>query len=200
MRLLIARKGSLSCPLSMSNNLEYFELNIRIYYIIPMDCCNTFRDYNVCVCPSEVFKRVVDEVFKVPVVCELIPPEPLPEVIVDKFAPYESLYELTLTTTVDDPYELRMSLDKIVKSAMFEVKGYIACIELTKNSLPHIHALLFSTRKYIDGSKIKKLYKYRYECKRVRMPKNYYDYLNKEKNNPLVIDYCAKKGIPQIWE
>jgi len=163
-------------------------------------CCDCYRDYGICVCFDDTCKRVFDELFGPIVKRDVIEDSPLPEPVIDKFAPYESLYELTLTTTLDDPYELRMSLDRISKSAMFDVKGYIACIELTKNSLPHIHALLFSTRKYIDGSKIKKLYKYRYECKRVRMPKNYYDYINKESSNPIVIDYCTKKGIPQLWE
>lgn len=126
-------------------------------------------------------------------------PEPLPEEIHDRFEPYESIYELTLTTPDDDPYELRSALERIVKSAMFEVKGYIACLELTVKGIPHIHALLFSNRKYIDGSKIKALYTYRYECKRVRRPADYYEYLQKEDGNPLVEDYCVKKGIPQLW-
>jgi len=124
----------------------------------------------------------------------------LPVEVVDKFQPYESLYELTLTIDVDDVYTLRECFNKITSSAMFEIKGYIACVELTKSGLPHIHALLFSKKKYIDGSKIKKLYKYRYECKRVRHPGNYYDYINKERDNPAVIDYCAAKGVDQLWE
>lgn len=124
----------------------------------------------------------------------------LPQEVVDKFQPYTSLYELTLTINEDDVYTLREGFNKIVSSAMFELKGYIACIELTKAGLPHIHALLFSNKKYVDGSKIKKLYKYRYECKRVRFPGNYYNYINKERDNPLVIDYCNIKGVPQTWE
>lgn len=127
---------------------------------------------------------------------------PLPDVVVDKFQGYESLYELTLTTTKDDPYELREWLTKIANSNMYMTIGYIYCIELTKAGLPHIHALLFSSNKYCDGTKIKKSlkYPYRYEMKRVKLPGNYYTYINKESENQLVIDYCLKKGIPQFEE
>lgn len=124
----------------------------------------------------------------------------LPVAIIDKFAPYESLYELTLTVPADDVYSLRQGFLRILQSKMFEIKGFIACIELTKSGLPHIHALLFSNKKYLDSSKIKTMYEWRYELKRVRLPGNYYDYINKEKNNPMVIDYCAQKGVPQTWE
>lgn len=124
----------------------------------------------------------------------------LPVAIIDKFAPYESIYELTLTVPTDDAYSLRQGLLRILQSKMFEIKGFIACIELTKQGLPHIHALLFSNKKYLDSTKIKTMYEWRYELKRVRLPGNYYDYINKEKNNPTVIDYCAQKGIPQFWE
>lgn len=166
-----------------------------------MNQCGVFADFDVCICYDKaIVDRVIDSIYKPPRAAVAPPVAPMPEQVVDQYAPFESLYELTLTTDVDDPYELRQALSRIVKSAMFEVKGYIACIELTRAGLPHIHALLFSKRKYIDGTKIKKLYAKRYECKRVRLPGNYYAYINKEKDNPLVVDYCAKKGVQQLFE
>lgn len=143
---------------------------------------------------------LIDFAYKEAKIAKPIIVPPLPVEVVDKFQPYQSLYELTITIDIDDVYTLRESFNKIVRSAMFEVCGYIACIELTKSGLPHIHALLFSRLQYIDGSKIKKIYKYRYQCKKVRMPGNYHDYINKERDNPVVNEYCLKKGVPQIWE
>lgn len=116
----------------------------------------------------------------------------------------ESMYELTLTTTKDDPYELRQYLKKIVESRMFEIVYWEACMELTQAGIPHIHAVLYSKRKYLDGSKIKApkgiAYPYRYEHKRVKMPQNYLNYIKKENGNPIIVDYCLKKGIPQFWD
>lgn len=112
---------------------------------------------------------------------------------------YQSTYELTLTTTKDDPYELRTWSKKIADSKIFGVHDMPYCIELTKNGLPHIHALIYSTKKYIDGSKVKKLgYPYRYECKRVIDLSAYNNYIIKEKNNTTIIEYCQRKGIPQF--
>lgn len=113
--------------------------------------------------------------------------------------PYESIYELTITTTKDDPYELRQIIFKIAQSAMFEVVSCAACIELTKAGLPHIHAILYSKRKYLDASKIKRFTPYRYELKRVRNESAYTEYIKKEKDNLTVSTYCEKKGIPQFF-
>lgn len=112
---------------------------------------------------------------------------------------WESAYEVTLTTTKDDPYELRQWIQKIAKSAMYEVIDMPYCIELTQAGLPHIHAILYSKKKFIDGTKIKKLkFPYRYECKRVKDLAAYKNYIIKEKNNPIIIEYCLKKGISQF--
>lgn len=206
---------AISCPLS-SKSVTTFRLFIRIFIFELKKCglCIYNMDNECIIC----YERAVVMGKPHLVGCHdddisdhqrvLLPrkqglrmlTQPLPAEVEDKFQPYASIYELTLTTDNDDVYELRTAFHKIVKSAMFSVKGYIACIELTKLGLPHIHALLFSNSKYIDASKIKKLYKKRYECKRVRQPENYYNYLFKEKENPLIIDYCAKKGIEQFWE
>lgn len=110
-----------------------------------------------------------------------------------------SAYEITLTTTKDDPYELRQWIQKIGKSAMFEIIDMPYAIELTEKGLPHIHAIAYSTKKTIDGSKIKKLkFPYRYECKRVKTLQAYQNYILKEKDNPIIIDYCNRKGIEQF--
>lgn len=113
---------------------------------------------------------------------------------------HESVYELTLTSTEDDPYYLRMTLERIEKSAMFEIVHYEACIELTKAGLPHLHAILYSKRKTLDASKLKKMFKYRAELKKVRNEIAFINYIKKEDGNPIVYDYCSKKGIPQIWK
>lgn len=112
---------------------------------------------------------------------------------------WESAYEVTLTTTKDDPYELRQFIKKIADSAMFSVVDMPYCIELTEAGMPHIHAILYSKKRFIDASKIKKLgFPYRYECKRVKNLDAYKNYIMKEKENPIIIDYCLKKGIEQF--
>lgn len=113
---------------------------------------------------------------------------------------HESVYEFTLTTTVDDPYQLRMVLDRIAKSAAYEIVHLKACIELTKAGLPHLHAILYSTRKLLDASKIKRWTPYRYELKKVYREEAFLNYIKKENGNPIISDYCSKKGIPQFWE
>lgn len=112
---------------------------------------------------------------------------------------YESVYEITLTTTKNDPYELRTYINKIANSKIFKVYDMPYCIELTEKGLPHIHAILYSQKKYIDASKIKKIgFPYRFTCKRVIDIDAYNNYIKKEKDNPIVIDYCKKRGIPQF--
>lgn len=113
---------------------------------------------------------------------------------------HDSVYELTLTSVDDDVYYLRTVFHKIVASAQFDVVFWKACVELTKSGLPHIHAILYSTRKYLDASKIKKMFKYRYELKRVRDEVAFNNYILKEDGNPIISNYCEKKGIPQIWQ
>ncbi|AUM61759.1 Rep [uncultured virus] len=112
-----------------------------------------------------------------------------------------SVYELTLTTTKDDPYELRQYLDKIVKSKMFDVKAFKACMELQENGNPHIHAMLWSGKKVLNSNHIKTKIKfpYRFTLKFVRRQQNYYNYILKEKDSPIIIEYCQRKGIPQEW-
>lgn len=110
------------------------------------------------------------------------------------------VYELTLTSDKDDIYDMRTALDKIVKSKMFDVKAFNACVELTQNHLPHIHAILWMDCKYVDVSKVKKFWPKRYEFKPVRMIDNYLNYIQKENGNPIIQEYCANKGIPQFWK
>lgn len=113
-----------------------------------------------------------------------------------------SVYELTMTSTKDDPYELRQFFSKIVQSKMFDVKHWEAVFELQKNGNPHIHACIWSSKKYCDGSKIKGKginFPYRYEFKRVRDVDKYLLYMKKDLANNITIDYCAKKGIEHYW-
>lgn len=114
----------------------------------------------------------------------------------------KSVYELTLTTTKDDPVELVNYLNKIVKSAMFDVSYWESCIELTQAGVPHIHAILYCKRDHIDASKIKAPkginFPYIYTCKKVRSLKGFINYIRKEENNPLIIEYCRVKGVSQF--
>lgn len=111
-----------------------------------------------------------------------------------------SIYELTLTTSKDDPKALCIAMTKIVKSKMV---GSIRCkysIELTKSGLPHIHAIIYSSKKFIDASKIKPFWQERYELKKVISEEHYLNYILKEKNNPAIIAYCAKHNLKQFQE
>ena len=129
----------------------------------------------------------------------VVPIEPLPELKDVKGV--LSVYELTLTTTKDDPYELRQYFKKICDSKMFDVKAFKACVELQKNGMPHIHAMLWSGKKVLNSNHIKAKikYPYRFSLKFVVRQLNYYNYILKEKDSIDIIDYCNKKGIPQIW-
>lgn len=114
----------------------------------------------------------------------------------------ESVYELTLTTTKDDVYELRDALKKVAASAMFEVIKYEACIELQANGMPHVHAIIYSKKKFLDATKIKGKpvnFPYRYQLKKVRKLANYLNYIKKEDGNVDIKAYCEAKGVDQFW-
>lgn len=118
---------------------------------------------------------------------------------------HESAYEVCLTSPEDNPYYLRETLQKIVASAIYDVVYWEASMELTEAGMPHIHALILSKKKYLDGTKVKApkgpfKFKHRYSFKRVRKMVNYINYIKKENRNPIIIDYCVKKGIPQFWD
>lgn len=125
--------------------------------------------------------------------------EPLPEI--NGIDGVISVYELTLTTTKDDPYELRQFFKKICDSKMFDVKAFKACVELQENGKPHIHAMLWSGKKVLNSNHVKSKIKFPYifTLKFVRRQLNYYNYILKEKDSPNIIEYCRLKGIPQIW-
>ena len=120
----------------------------------------------------------------------------IPQEIKDDIA--KSHYELTITSIKDDLYELRTIVKKISESKMFSIIDMPFCIELTKAGIPHVHCYIKSMKPYIDRSKMKKFIPYRFSCERVKSEKGYFEYLFKEKDNPIVIDYCNKKGIPQF--
>lgn len=113
----------------------------------------------------------------------------------------ESVYELTLTTTKDDPYELLQYLRKIRDSKMFGILAYKACLELQKNGHPHVHVMVWSNKKVLNSNHIKSRIKFPYifTLKFVRKQLNFYNYILKEKDDPITIEYCRIKGIQQIW-
>lgn len=165
--------------------------------------CDYFDEERFNCLPSEVDGQPIHGLG-----CALWQPRVKKEVVAptgNPYPPHDSAYELTLTTTEDNPYLLRETVNKIMASAMFEIISYSACIELTQAGLPHVHAILYSKKKYLDASKIKApkgpiKFPYRYELKRVRNINNYLNYIQKENGNKLIEDYCARKGIPQFWD
>lgn len=114
---------------------------------------------------------------------------------------HSSVYHLTLTTDVDDPYELRNSFHKFIESAQVDAVYWIAALELTKSNLPHIHVVVYSSRKYIDVKKVSKAkyFQKRFQLNVVRNLDNYLLYINKGFRSPITEEYCARKGIPQFW-
>ena len=84
---------------------------------------------------------------------------------------------------------------------MFDVKAFKACMELQDNGNPHIHAMLWSGKKVLNSNHIKAKIKfpYRFSLKFVRRQENFYNYILKEKDSPNIIEYCQRKGIPQLW-
>lgn len=110
----------------------------------------------------------------------------------------KSIYELTLTTAKDDPKALISAIDKILKSKMVSSLQSLYAVELTKSGLPHIHAIVYSSRRFIDASKIKSFWTERFELKKVISEEHYLNYILKEKNNSDIISYCKKHNISQF--
>lgn len=106
---------------------------------------------------------------------------------------------ITLTTDVDEPKALWVAVGKIVRSSMFDVRYYYAALELTERGLPHIHLLVYANCKYFDVSKLKSFWKKRFECVKPfdKIGEDYYKYLFKEINSPIIIEYCERNGVPQ---
>lgn len=110
----------------------------------------------------------------------------------------QSVYELTLTTGRDDPLALDAAMKKILKSKMFRIIAYQYAFELTQKGLPHVHAILYSGKRFMDATKMGTFWQERFELKKVISEKHYINYIFKEKNNKLVIDYCRKRKIDQF--
>lgn len=111
---------------------------------------------------------------------------------------YESCYELTITSLSEDPKDLLQSFDTIVNSKMVSCIGYDRCIELTHNGYPHIHAAIYSSKKYLDAKKICALSKTRTSLSRVRNLDNFFNYINKDRDNQSTISYCLKHSVEQF--
>lgn len=120
----------------------------------------------------------------------------VPASLVDEFAGVKCVYELTLTIPPNamTPVELYGWLDRIATSRTQSCVGYVACMELTKAGIPHIHAMLF-TSKYVDKSKV--TYPHRFEFKKVRSVENYLIYIQKCLDDPDIQAYCQQHGVPQ---
>lgn len=155
--------------------------------------------------PSQaiIAKRVIEEVHAPAAGVKYPLPVPIPELPgVPDVPPHASVYELTLTTDEDNVQYLIESYNKVKASKMFGVVHSYACVELTQQGLPHIHAVLFSDKKYLDASKIKGKpvnFTKRYELKRVRNIGNYLNYIRKEDGNVNIQEYCLKNQVPQFW-
>lgn len=113
---------------------------------------------------------------------------------------HKSVYAMTLTTSEDDPYMLRDFIIKFTNSRMYRVSAIAYSFELTKKGIPHIHAMVWSTKKYLDAKKIEQRlgFKGRYTLDKVNDEISYANYMLKDRSNQDVIDYCTKKGITQI--
>lgn len=111
---------------------------------------------------------------------------------------YKSVYELTITSVSVDPSRIVSELDRVVNSVQSSVVNYHACIELTQAGMPHIHAILYSSLKYINQSKLKRFIQDRYSCKLVRDEKKFLAYIHKEKGNHIVEAYCTRHNVPQF--
>lgn len=192
----------LECFEDLEGILNLFKFGLRLEDILCPTCFKDYQyvkdnDYDIDLFRTE---REISHRFEKSRKVKKPAQEPIQEPA-EIIPEHKSVYELTLTTTKDDPYELRAYLNKIVRSRMFGVVKWKACYELTEAGMPHIHAILYSENKYCDATKIKALkFPYRYELKPVRSLHGFNNYILKEKNNPIVIEYCAKKGIPQIFD
>lgn len=110
-----------------------------------------------------------------------------------------NFYEITLTTAGDDPQKLVDSMYKIVESKMTPVaKSWKACLELTAAKKPHIH-MLYETEGVVLPSRIKKLFKERFSCSKVRNLQAFEEYIKKEESNIDVINYCKLKECQQFY-
>lgn len=121
--------------------------------------------------------------------------------LVDRFKKYVQCWELTITQSPDRGHDVSAMLsflNKIAESKMYKVDDYFACIELTKEGIPHIHAILGSSLKTWDISKMRPWYDQRFECKRVRELPYYCDYIMKEANNNDVMEFCRQYNIDQF--
>lgn len=167
---------------------------------------------NMCddcwVASRQMFRAEMDKILEDTLIANgILKPKPKIDIVqfpeIKDIEGVASVYELTLTTTKDDPYELRQYFQKIYESKMFDVKAFKACMELQKNGNPHIHAMLWSGKRVLNSNHIKSKIKFPYifSLKFVRRQENFYNYILKsEKNNNIEdIDYCNRKGIPQQW-
>lgn len=147
----------------------------------------------------DILENLVDPNYKFEITQEV---KQMIEDVLDKKFPKtenkQNQFEVTLTTVSTEPYKLIETMNKIVNSKMFEITTWKACLELTANDRPHIH-MWISSPSQIQPSRIRKIHKERFTCSRVRNPQAYLEYLEKEKENAKVINYCLEKECSQFY-
>lgn len=109
---------------------------------------------------------------------------------------FVSTYELTLTTPDDDPKPLWEYIDRVCKLKSFGVVHIVAALELTKAAKPHIHALLYTNKRFLDAKKVK--YPHRFELKKVQSLDRYYEYIMKDVKDPRTIEYCNLRQVDHL--
>lgn len=109
-----------------------------------------------------------------------------------------SYYELTLTIpTAQDHAELFTGLRRLLSSKMVGMLSFEACLELTKKGVPHIHALIYSEKRYINASKLK--YPHRFSCSAVRSVPQFRAYIYKYRGREDIARYCELFNLPQFF-
>lgn len=108
-------------------------------------------------------------------------------------------YELTLTTPDYSIDPLLTAMVKITTSKMFSIYDWTASVELTKEGRPHIHMYIISEKKILP-SRIKKLFSNMFHLSLVRNSNQYLAYIEKEKDNLEVINYCLLNKCQQFYK
>lgn len=109
-----------------------------------------------------------------------------------------SAWELTITTDIDEPHIILAEFNKFVSIKMFDIVRYYGQFELTQIGLPHIHAVIFSKKKTLDVTKVKRYFKKRISFSRVRDLQKWLEYIKKSSEDILIKDYCVDHNIDQI--
>lgn len=149
----------------------------------------------------EDISKIIDQNYKFEITEEVT--RIVNEILEKKFPPKETksvnYYEITLTTVDDEPQKIIEKMHKILTSKMLpKIDRWEACLELTAQGKPHLH-ILAETEGRILPSRIKKIYKERFTCTKVRNLEAFRKYIKKEEQNEAVINYCLNKKCDQFY-